>query len=105
MPRSSTGSTNASSASRRCAMWNSYGNPPRKALAFELSRLKGKHFTTSSAFLSYFHPSGRFAESDKHFRQSCYHPVLQGVYNYHQTENMPLCFAFTGIVKEFRKWT
>ncbi len=34
-----------------------------------------------------------FAESDKHFRQSFYHPVLQGVYNYHQTENMLLCFC------------
>src|SRR5260370_42617379 len=54
MPRTSTGSTNASLAFHRCAMWNGCGNPPRKALAFELSRWKGKHFTTSSAFLSSF---------------------------------------------------
>ncbi len=37
--------------------------------------------------------SGRFTESDNHFRQLFYHPVFQGVYNYHQTKNMPLCFC------------
>jgi hypothetical protein len=34
-----------------------------------------------------------FAESDKHFRQSFYHPVRRRVYNYHQTEHMLLCFC------------
>jgi hypothetical protein len=37
--------------------------------------------------------SGKFAESDNHFRQLFYHPVFQGVYNDHQTENMLLCFC------------
>jgi quercetin dioxygenase-like cupin family protein len=37
-----------------------------------------------------------FAESFNHFRQSFYHPVLQDVYNNHQTENMPLCFCRHG---------
>src|SRR3984893_8163952 len=37
--------------------------------------------------------SGRCAESDNHFRQSFYRPVLQGIYNDHQTENIALCFC------------
>src|SRR5216683_3650282 len=44
-----------------------------------------------------------FAESDKHFRQSFYHPVRRRVYN---TSRQRTCLStFTGIVKEFRKWT
>jgi DNA-binding transcriptional regulator LsrR (DeoR family) len=33
------------------------------------------------------------AESFNHLRQLFYHPVLQVVYNYHQTQTMPRCFC------------
>jgi mannose-6-phosphate isomerase-like protein (cupin superfamily) len=49
------------------------------------------------------HPSGRFAESDNHFRQSFYHPVLQGVYT---TSRQRTCLsAFVGMMEEFSTWT
>src|SRR2546427_11453633 len=41
----------------------------------------GSSHSSEPLLLFLYRSSGRFAESDNHFRQSFYHPVLQGVYN------------------------